>query len=48
MCSIGQLAGMNDVTVRTLMYYDEIGLLSPAEVGSMILRRLRNYKLLSC
>lgn len=34
MYSIGKLVKMSKVTVRTLRYYDEIGLLKPTEIGN--------------
>lgn len=34
MYSIGNLAKMSNVTVRTLRYYDEIGLLRPTKIGN--------------
>lgn len=34
MYSIGKLAKMSHLTVRTLRYYDEIGLLKPTQVGN--------------
>jgi MerR family transcriptional regulator, thiopeptide resistance regulator len=44
--SIQQVARMSGVTARTLRYYDEIGLLSPARVGSNGYRYYEHAQLL--
>ena len=40
--TVGQVAGLAGVTVRTLHHYDEIGLLSPDDRSNAGYRRYRD------
>lgn len=46
MYSIGQLSKKTNISIRTLRYYDEIGLLKPAKVADSGYRYYSNFKAL--
>ena len=42
--TIGQFAALHEINKKTLMWYDEIGLLKPAAIGITATSRVRHWK----
>lgn len=42
MKTISQVAKLTGVSIRTLQYYDEIGLLKPSELNFYLLSQMKN------